>query len=63
MTNREVMAKMKKDAESFVSCVYDPNMGTYRLSLHWWVTYEISIHRYKLEALKRVIDRALKEKK
>jgi hypothetical protein len=51
------------DPEGFISCYGDEEEQSFTLSLYWWVTYTVTIRRHQLEALHRVIGRALKKGK
>lgn len=60
-------ARMKKNKtatdDGFVKCEYDPFMGSFRLSLFYWVTFENSLKEFQLKAISKTINRALKKKR
>lgn len=61
MKNKNDKKRMNTDAEQFIECTFDDFTQTFELSLHWWVSYRVRLEKYKLEALHRVISKALKQ--
>ncbi len=54
--------KEREAADEFIVCKWNPLSYSYDLTLHWWVTYKVTVTQGQLEALYRVVGRALKKK-
>ncbi len=63
MAKSKYASDIRKEAESFIVCDWNPVMGNFRLTLAWSCTYTVSLSRPQLAALHRVIGYELKKKR